>query len=95
MSKKPKKLTTDQITKIKELHTTGLSSYAIAKKMGIPAGVARYHINRERLSQLEGSMVNKLQTYEDPTAINLLKQQIDRLDQKKRLLQEIIDQGFE
>ncbi len=92
--KKPKKLTPDQITKIKELHTTGLSSYAIAKKMVIPPGVARYHINRDKLLKIENTLKEKVQTYTDPTAINLLKQQIERLDQKKKLLQEIIDQGM-
>lgn len=52
MSTKPKKMTPQQVTKIKELSDQGLSSYKIAKEMKIPPGVARYHIQRKKLSQL-------------------------------------------
>ena len=44
--KKAQRMTYEQLTTIKQLKEMGLNAYRIAKKLGIPASVARYHFNK-------------------------------------------------
>lgn len=87
MSKKPKKLSTEQISTIKELHAKGMSSYAVAKQMGIPAGVARYHVARSTVSKVAPSK-DKIVVSPDCLAIYL--HEIQSLKQKNKVLFELL-----
>ena len=51
MSKKaPKRLNIKQIARIEDMYQEGVIPYRIAKFLGIPPGVVRYHINRIKKS---------------------------------------------
>ena len=52
MSKTPKKLTEQQILKIKSLYAEGKNAYQIHKLMGIGTNIVRYHIERVLLAKL-------------------------------------------
>lgn len=68
MAKKPRLMTDDQISKIRSLASEGMTAHAIAKKINIPPGVARYHLLKSKgrtpvapsLTKTNNSEVEKL-----------------------------------
>lgn len=44
--KEAQRMTYEQLTQIKQLSDMGVNPYRIARKMGIPASVARYHVRK-------------------------------------------------
>lgn len=96
--KKPRKMSVEQVEKIRALKEAGKTSYAIAKELNIPPGVAHYHVKRMQPNTLKLSSVDSTFTDragKDETIIRLLKEKIARLDQKKEVLQQLVNQGFE
>ena len=89
--RKLRKMTVEQVSKIKELSTQGMSPYKIAREMRIPPGVAKYHIDREKkgiIDPFASKSVTK--RHFGVETINMLKKEIEKLKQKNEIYLELL-----
>ena len=89
--KKPQKMTVEQIAKIKEMHANGMTAYAIAKRLSIPPGVAKYHIDREKMKSAVTH--NNASNIIAPNVESLLLE-IERLRMRNEMLLDIITENL-
>ena len=105
MSKRPRKMSNEQVAKINELHTSGMNAYQIAKTLNIPPGVAKYHIDRNKLSLLKQNVAdtprvnamppaprNNTEGYYKQELDKVYMQEITKLKLKNKFLVEVISQ---
>jgi DNA-directed RNA polymerase specialized sigma subunit len=93
-----------QIQKINEMHASGMNAYQIAKNLNIPPGVAKYHIDRNKLLTITQTPINAPKQNITPAPRNnnenyykqeldkMYMQEIGKLKHKNKLLVEIISQ---
>lgn len=85
-------MTTEQLAQIKTLHAQGMTTYQISKTMGIPPGVTKYHINKERGVMFANA--KKVAPIPPKTIMGMTEKEmlneIGHLKQKNQLLMEVI-----